>query len=82
MTLRPYDVKHTFGGEAFRASGNIRAVQELLGLSRLELADRYALAAIAPVAAAAAQQLAQYATRQAKALPAKVTPARKARKTA
>jgi integrase len=59
VTLRPYDVKHSFGAEAYRMTGNIRAVQELLGLSRIELADRYAHTAIAPVAAAAAVTMAQ-----------------------
>lgn len=59
--LRPYDVKHTFGGEAYRASKDIRAVQELLGLSRLELADRYAHTAVAPAAAEAAAKLAEAA---------------------
>lgn len=59
--LRPYDVKHTFGGEAYRASKDIRAVQELLGLSRLELADRYAHTAVAPAAAEAAAKLSEAA---------------------
>lgn len=57
-TLRPYDVKHTFASEAYAASGDQRAVQELLGLSRLELTDRYAHAAIGPAASAAAAKLA------------------------
>lgn len=57
-TLRPYDVKHTFGAEAYRASKDLRAVQELLGLSSIELADRYARAAVAPAAAVAAAELA------------------------
>lgn len=66
MTLRPYGVKHSVGGEAYRVSRDIRAVQELLGLSRLELADRYAHAAIAPaVALAAAKFGAAHATAKA-----------------
>lgn len=60
-TLRPYDVKHTFGAEAYRASKDLRAVQELLGLSDLALADRYARAAVAPAAASAAAELARVA---------------------
>lgn len=85
MSLRPYDVKHTFGSEAYRASGNIRAVQELLGLSRLELADRYAHAAIAPVAAQAAAAMAHLVDQGRKSAGVtrgKVTPSKKSRKSA
>lgn len=75
MTLRPYDVKHTFGAEAYKVSKDLRAVQELLGLSRLELADRYAHAAIAPAAADAASLLAaRAAAATGEGLPGNLTP--------
>lgn len=44
--LKPYDLRHSFGTEVYRASGDIRAAQELLGLSSPALANRYTLGAV------------------------------------
>lgn len=46
--LRPYDLRHFFGTELYRRSGDLRAVQELMGLSSPTLTNRYALGAVNP----------------------------------
>lgn len=51
--LTPYDLRHSFGTEVYRSSGDIRATQVLMGHSKAELTHRYTLAAVDPRVAAA-----------------------------
>lgn len=44
--IRLYDLRHSFGTEAYRASGDIRAVQALLDHSDVKLTERYTLGAV------------------------------------
>jgi len=44
--VRPYDLRHSFGTAVYRASGDIRATQELLGHSAPALTARYTLGAV------------------------------------
>jgi len=43
---RPYDLRHSFGTEAYRTSGDIGAVQELMLHASPVMTKRYALAAV------------------------------------
>lgn len=45
-TLTPYDLRHSFGTEVYRASGDIRATQVLMGHSSPTLTHRYTLGAV------------------------------------
>jgi hypothetical protein len=56
-SIRPYDLRHSFGTLGYAETGDIRATQELLGHSRIELTERYALAAIMPWAVAAVAKM-------------------------
>jgi integrase len=47
-TLTPYDLRHSFGTEVYRSSGDIRATQILMDHSTPTLTHRYTLAAINP----------------------------------
>jgi integrase len=47
-TLTPYDLRHSFGTEVYRQSGDIRATQVLMGHSTPLLTHRYTLAAVDP----------------------------------
>lgn len=51
--FRPYDLRHSFGTEVYRSSGDIRATQILMGHSTERLTHRYTLGAIQPRIAAA-----------------------------
>jgi integrase len=53
---RPYDLRHSFATQVYKATGDIKAVQKLLGHSSLKMTDRYTLAGVEPrqVAAIAA----------------------------
>lgn len=51
--IRPYDLRHYFGSELYRRSGDIRAVQILMGHSTPTLTHRYTLGAVDPRVAAA-----------------------------
>ncbi len=44
--LTPYDLRHSFGTEVYRSSGDIRATQVLMGHSTPSLTHRYTLAAV------------------------------------
>lgn len=46
--IRPYDLRHSFGTEVYRRSGDIRATQVLMGHSTPALTHRYTLAAVDP----------------------------------
>lgn len=46
--LRPYDLRHFFGTELYRRSGDVRAVQILMGHSTPTLTHRYTLGAVEP----------------------------------
>lgn len=46
--LRPYDLRHFFGTELYRRSGDMRAVQVLMGHSTPTLTHRYTLGAVDP----------------------------------
>lgn len=48
LTLTPYDLRHSFGTEIYRATGDIRATQSLLGHSSPTLTNRYMVAALEP----------------------------------
>lgn len=54
--ITTYDLRHFFGTQVYRTSGDIRATQALLGLSSPALANRYSLAAVDPRAIAALKQ--------------------------
>jgi integrase len=43
---RPYDLRHSFGSEMYRQTGDIRAVSELLQHATLEMTKRYTLGAV------------------------------------
>lgn len=45
LRLRPYDLRHSFGTEAYRRSSDLKAVAEALDVS-LETAQRYTLGAV------------------------------------
>lgn len=45
-TMRGYDLRHSFGTAAYKASGDIRAVQALLDHSDAKLTERYTLGAV------------------------------------
>lgn len=51
--IRPYDLRHFFGTELYRRSGDLRAVQILMGHSTPTLTHRYTLGAVDPRVAAA-----------------------------
>lgn len=42
----PYDLRHSFGTQVYRATGDIRATKELLGHASIKMTERYTLAAI------------------------------------
>lgn len=44
--LTPYDLRHSFGTEVYRRSGDIRATAALMGHSTLQMTQRYTLAAV------------------------------------
>lgn len=44
--IRGYDLRHSFGTAAYKASGDIRAVQALLDHSDVKLTERYTLGAV------------------------------------
>lgn len=44
--LTPYDLRHSFGTEVYRSSGDIRATQVLMGHSTPQLTHRYTLNAV------------------------------------
>lgn len=44
--LTPYDLRHSFGTEVYRRSGDIRATASLMGHSTLQMTQRYTLAAV------------------------------------
>lgn len=44
--LTPYDLRHSFGTEVYRTSGDMRATQVLMGHSSPTLTHRYTLAAV------------------------------------
>jgi integrase/recombinase XerD len=44
--LMPYDLRHSFGTEVYRSSGDIRAAQTALDHSTSKLTERYTLAAV------------------------------------
>lgn len=46
--LTPYDLRHSFGTEVYRISGDMRATQVLMGHSSPTLTHRYTLAAVDP----------------------------------
>lgn len=52
----PYDLRHSFGTEVYRSSGDIRATQVLMGHSTPQLTHRYTLAAVDPRVKAALEQ--------------------------
>ena len=44
--ITPYDLRHSFGTEVYRVSGDIRATQVLMGHSSPTLTHRYTLGAV------------------------------------
>lgn len=57
--MTPYDLRHFFGSEVYRTSGDIRATQVLMGHSKPELTHRYTLAAVDPRVRAALDKFGQ-----------------------
>jgi integrase/recombinase XerC len=49
----PYDLRHSFGTQLYRSTGDLRAVKELMGHSSLTMSERYTLAAVPERSAAA-----------------------------
>lgn len=45
-SMRPYDLRHSFGTAVYAATGDIRATQVLMGHSRVEMTQRYTLGAV------------------------------------
>lgn len=41
-----YDLRHSFGTEAYRATGDLKAVKDLLGHASMRMSERYTLAAV------------------------------------
>jgi integrase len=59
---KPYDLRHSFGSEMYRRTGDIRAVSELLQHATLEMTKRYTQGAVSErVAAAIAKAAPAYA---------------------
>jgi integrase len=50
---KPYDLRHSFGSEMYRRTGDIRAVSELLQHSTLDMTKRYTQGAVSERVAAA-----------------------------
>lgn len=44
--VRPYDLRHSFGTELYRSTGDLRITKELMGHSTLAMTERYTLGAI------------------------------------
>lgn len=44
--IRPYDLRHSFGTEAYRLTGDLKATAEALGQKTLKMAERYVEAAV------------------------------------
>jgi len=44
--LRPYDLRHTFGTEAYRQTGNLKAVADAMGQRTMRMTERYVQAAV------------------------------------
>jgi len=66
---KPYDLRHSFGSEMYRRTGDIRAVSELLQHATLEMTKRYTQGAVSErVTAAIAKAAPAYAS--VKTLPA------------
>jgi integrase len=42
----PYDLRHSFGTQVYRKTGNLKAAKDLLGHSSLRVTERYTLAAV------------------------------------
>jgi integrase len=55
---KPYDLRHTFGTEAYRQSGDIEAVGKSLGQSSLAITQRYVIGAVNARVAAVCGQVA------------------------
>lgn len=55
--VRPYDLRHSYGTAAYAATGDIRAVSELMLHSSTAMTMRYSLAAVEPRLKVAASQL-------------------------
>ena len=47
--VRLYDLRHSFGTELFRVTGNLALVAEMLDHSSLAMTKRYALGAVSDV---------------------------------
>jgi integrase len=42
----PYDLRHSFGTQLYRKTGDLKAVKELLGHASIRMTERYTLAAV------------------------------------
>lgn len=42
----PYDLRHSFGTQIYRKSGNLKATKDLMGHSSIRMTERYTLAAV------------------------------------
>lgn len=66
--LTPYDLRHFFGSELYRSSGDIRATQVLMGHSTPALTHRYTIAAVDPRVQAAVASFGKRRTNSVKTL--------------
>jgi len=72
---KPYDLRHSFGSEMYRRTGDIRAVSELLQHATLEMTKRYTVGAVSErVTDAIAKATATYTS--VPAIPAPAAPKR------
>jgi integrase len=65
--LRPYDLRHSYLTDVYRATGDLRVTQVLAGHSKSSLTERYTLAAVPPQVAAAVAKVERMRTQAVKA---------------
>ena len=42
----PYDMRHSFGTEVYRSTGDLKVTKEMMGHSTMRMTERYTLAAV------------------------------------
>ena len=57
LPLRPYDLRHSFGTEAYRQTRDLKAVKEAMGHSNIKQTERYTLGAVSDVVAGVCQAI-------------------------
>ena len=64
LTLRPYDLRHSYLTAAYLASGDVLAVKALSGHRQLRTVERYTKAAVDPKAVEAVEKMTDYMQRR------------------